>query len=379
MSPQRDVVILGGGPAGCASAFSLLAAGIGPERLLVVEASRFEKERIGESIPPDTRRLFDALGLLTAFNAEGHETCYGSASSWGDDQLGYNDFVFNPYGNGWHLDRRRFDAWLAGEVETRGVQLERGVRFLDVLAHGKDGASLALGQPGVVEERVDTRFVVDATGCRSRYARRMGAHRRELDRLVSAAAFFEIPAGTDGRAAFDFARLTLLEAVEYGWWYTARLPNRRVATAVATSHAIYKARQFHRPRSWLSALAQTRYVSKVLAECEPVANSMKVCTAPSYLLEPAYGTHWLAVGDAASAYDPISSRGIFKALADGISAGPAIAAQLEGDGGRALASHQRALATRFEEYAGQRAYFYDQERRWKSAPFWIERRDRSLQ
>lgn len=85
-----EVVILGGGPAGCASALSLLAQCLAPECLLVVEASRFERDRIGESIPPDTRRLFEALGVLSAFRTEAHEPCYGSASSWGSDELGYN-------------------------------------------------------------------------------------------------------------------------------------------------------------------------------------------------------------------------------------------------------------------------------------------------
>lgn len=120
------VVILDGGPAGCASALSLIAAGVEPESLLVVKASRFERDRIGKSIPPDTRSLFEALGVLPSFLAEAHEPCYGSASSWGSDELGSNDFLYNPYGNGWHLDRRRFDAWLADEVESRRAAVHKG-------------------------------------------------------------------------------------------------------------------------------------------------------------------------------------------------------------------------------------------------------------
>lgn len=359
-------MILGGGPAGCATALSLLASGFAPERIVLIEASRYERDRIGESIPPDTRGLFAELGVLAAFLGQAHEPNYGSASSWGADELGYNDFVFNPHGHGWHLDRRRFDAWLAAEVEARGVACKTELRFLDVVEHGANGALLALGDARGERERIDARFVVDATGARSLYARRMGARRRDLDRLVSVAGFFRLPAGA------PFGRLTLLEAVEYGWWYTARLPEQRIAVALATSHGLLKQRRFDRPRPWLEALIGTRHIIGPLAACDPEPGSLSICTAPSFVLDRAYGDHWLAVGDAASAYDPISSQGIFKALTDGLSAGRRIVEHLAGRSD-ALAIHQQELEQRFDAYAQQRAYFYAQEQRWPDAPFWRER------
>jgi flavin-dependent dehydrogenase len=363
---MMGVVILGGGPAGCATALSLLASGVDPADITLIEASRYAHDRIGESIPPDTRRLFSELRVLEAFLGQAHEPSYGSASSWGSDELGYNDFVFNPYGHGWHLDRRRFDAWLAAEVQARGVECKTPLRFLDVLEHGADGAVLSLGDARGERERVGARFVVDATGARSHYARRMGARRRDLDRLVSVAAFFRLPADA------QFGRLTVLEAVEAGWWYTARLPDRRIAAAFASSHGLLKQHRFDRPRAWLEALVGTRHIIGPLSVCEGEPGSLSVCTAPSFVLDQAYGEHWLAVGDAASAYDPISSQGIFKALTDGLSAGRCIVEFL---GGRrdALVSHQHDLEQRFDAYARQRAYFYEQEQRWPESPFWRER------
>jgi flavin-dependent dehydrogenase len=362
----RSVVILGGGPAGCATALSLLAAGIDPAEVVLIEASRYERERIGESVPPDCRRLFAALGVLQGFLDEGHAPSYGSASSWGSDELGYNDFVFHPDGHGWHLDRRRFDAWLAAEVRARGVEIRVGLRFLDVIEQGADGALLVLGDARGEQDRVHARFVVDATGARSQYARRMGARRRELDRLVSVAAFFRLPENA------EFPPRTMLEAVEYGWWYTARLPDRRIAVALATSHASFKQRRFDRPRAWLQALVGTRHIIGPLAACEPEPGSLSICTAPSFVLDRAYGDHWLAVGDAASAYDPISAQGIFKALRDGLSAGRSAAEFLAGRSD-ALVHHQQDLEQRFDAYAQQRAYYYAQEQRWPDSPFWRER------
>jgi flavin-dependent dehydrogenase len=362
----RSVVILGGGPAGCATALSLLAAGIDPAEVVLIEASRYERERIGESVPPDCRRVFAELGVLEAFLGQEHAPSYGSASSWGSDALGYNDFVFHPQGHGWHLDRRRFDAWLAAEVRARGVEIRVGLRFLDVIEHGADGALLVLGDARGEQDRVHARFVVDATGARSHYARRMGARRRELDRLVSVAAFFRLPAGA------EFPPRTMLEAVEYGWWYTARLPDRRIAVALATSHAWFKQHRFDRPHAWLQALVGTRHIIGPLAACEPEPGSLSVCTAPSFVLDRAYGDHWLAVGDAASAYDPISSQGIVKALGEGLSAGRRIVEFL-GRHRAALTDQQQDIERRFDAYAQQRAYYYAQEQRWPDSTFWRER------
>ena len=373
-----DVLVLGGGAAGCATALSLVGRGLDPSRVLVAEASEFERERIGESIPPDTGQLFEALGVLRSFQAQGHESCLGSASSWGDDELGFNDFVYNPHGSGWHLDRRRFDAWLADEVERRGVCVRRGLKFLDVLEKGPSGFVVELGSRAsssagarreVRRERVAARFVVDATGARSLFARRMGAVPRTLDLLVSVAAFFRLPEES------KFAKLTYLEAVEYGWWYTARLPDQRIATAVATSHELHKELRFDQAPNWLEALSRTRHLAPVLAECEPIARSFSVCTAPSFILDEVRGEDWLAVGDAASAFDPISSQGIHKALSDGLTAGGVIAAEIEPGLAQGEAVDYRAAVTaRFEEYVRQRGYLYGLEERWPDAPFWRGRR-----
>ncbi|MDQ3742321.1 MAG: tryptophan 7-halogenase, partial [Actinomycetota bacterium] len=124
--PAYDVAIAGGGPAGCATAIALRGAGV--ERVLLAEASTGDGARVGESIPPDTRLVLDRLGVTARFEADGHEPCLGSCSAWGDAELGYNDFLFNPHGHGWHLDRRRFDASLAAEAKAAGAEVAAGWR-----------------------------------------------------------------------------------------------------------------------------------------------------------------------------------------------------------------------------------------------------------
>jgi flavin-dependent dehydrogenase len=81
----------------------------------------------------------------------------------------------------------------------------------------------------------------------------------------------------------------------------------------------------------------------------------------------------VAVGDAASAYDPVSAQGIVKALCDGEAAAYAIA-RFFADGGEAtLLAYQDAVFARFRDYLRLRQHLYGLERRWPRSPFWRHR------
>lgn len=362
-----DVAVIGGGPAGCATAIALRQRGV--EHVVIVEAGDYSEPRIGESVPPDVRLLLQRLGVWQAFVADAHEPCLGSCSSWGSAELGFNDFVFNPHGTGWHLDRRRFDALLAQQAAADGAELRQRTRCQAVRRLFGGGVELTLstaGEPG--PERLRARFVVDASGSVSRVARMMGAVPRVHDRLTCVTGFAPLD------PAAHMTRLTLLEAVEYGWWYAAKLPGGRVALAVASDPDLVKQRGLQTESGWLAHLRATMHVSTVAWQCEALAQPLIARTAASFVLEPAGGSDWLSVGDAASAYDPLSSQGIYKALLDALEASAAIAAALTGRDD-ALDDYAAAVHARFSAYMATRAFLYRAEARWPSAPFWRHRLD----
>src|SRR5436305_1597309 len=105
-----DVVVVGGGPAGATTALASARAG---HRVALIERSRYDGVRVGETLPPATCLPLRRVGVWERFQADGHTSSPGILSVWGSDLPLDNDFLFNPYGHGWHVDRRRFDALLA--------------------------------------------------------------------------------------------------------------------------------------------------------------------------------------------------------------------------------------------------------------------------
>ena len=103
-----------------------------------------------------------------------------------------------------------------------------------------------------------------------------------------------------------------------------------------------------------------------------LADRPRGADAGSARLDRFAGDGWLAAGDAAVAFDPLSSQGILTALYTGMKAGQALAAHLTDD-----SSALDAYAARLEEihaaYRRNYAHFYAYERRWADRPFWRRR------
>lgn len=88
---QCDVVILGGGPAGMATAQSLLQHDPALT-VVVVERSGYDQMRIGETLPPNARSLLQQLDVWSAFIQDDHLLAYGTSAAWGSSTLHANEF-----------------------------------------------------------------------------------------------------------------------------------------------------------------------------------------------------------------------------------------------------------------------------------------------
>ena len=300
-SAAWNVAIVGAGPAGCATALALARAGV--ERVCVIDPDRRPGLQIGETLPPDVRLVLDRLGLWEDFVAQEHEPCLGSCSAWGDEALGYNDFVLNTYGRGWHLDRHRFNDLLRAAAGSCGAAFISGAKLLGVGPQAGPLYELKLKQKDGGLAGLRARYVVDASGTRAALACQMGAQRVFVDRLAFVYGFFEAGPGA------STTQLTMLEAAEDGWWYAVGLPDGRVAVAFATEPQTVRALGLSLERRWFARVLRTQHIAPRLDQCRFLQGTLVIRGAPSFLLDRAAGPGWLAVGDAAATYDPLRIAG----------------------------------------------------------------------
>jgi 2-polyprenyl-6-methoxyphenol hydroxylase-like FAD-dependent oxidoreductase len=305
-------VIIGGGIAGCATALALATRGV--DDVVVIDAGRRHGWRIGEAIPPAARIALNQLGLWNDFRTQRHLASTGSCASWGNADLRFNDFMLDPHGLGWHLDRAAFDEMLASAVAARGGRLIGGLRLREAVHDAGSDHVLSFEGCDGSRARIAAGFLIDATGIAAGAVRRLGVARNQIDCLTFISGIFDLaePDAVPTR--------TLLEACHSGWWYMARLPHGRLIAALAVDPSAQ--RNFREIGPWMAALRATRHAVDWLSAGKAAAmdRPLHVAQAPSAILSRVADRRWLAVGDAASACDPLLSQGITKAMHDGVAA-----------------------------------------------------------
>ena len=338
--PHKAIAILGGGPAGVATALSLHQ--LAPSwKITIVHIPQTAPWRPGETLAPGARPILESLGLWQPFLADGHLESAGTRAAWGSPEPYDHEFLFSTLGPGWDLDRPRFDAMLLECARAAGVHLTEGRATIS-----------------------SADFVVDATGRAARFAASRGARTQTLDDLVGAGCIFsfrELPPDTR----------TLIEACEDGWWYSAALPDGRAVAAWMSDADLVRRDRLHDPGRWCDRLAAAPLTSARFETAE-VVTAPSIFSARSQQLMPCAGPGWLAAGDAASAFDPLSSQGILRALRMGKIASFTVFDHLQGRAD-ALERYRQYIAAEFQHYSTSRGRYYSLEVRWPGAPFWARR------
>jgi len=338
MTRYFDVAIAGGGPAGSVTALCLARRGM---RVALFEASGFEGDRYGETLPPEMNPVLRELDLWAAFAALDSVQAPGIVSVWGSNAPADQDFLSNAHGCGWHIDRNRFDGMICREAARAGAAV-----FSACTAQPRRlaGVGWRVGD-------AEAEFLVDASG-------RAGLRLDDEHAFVRDDMLIAIVLRLSGAENSDLR--TAIETTPRGWWYTAPLPNGQTMAMFFTDPEIYAS----------EGIAIADELSCAPLTCARLASghmlSGKSVHVPSTCRVRMYGDNWLAVGDSASAYDPLSGRGIYKAFRHGAAAADAIV-------NSESAEYAARVRREFDAYVRQRRMYYEDEQRWPESSFWRKR------
>lgn len=357
-----DILIIGGGPAGCAVALTLKKYAPHLKVGLLEDHSR--KKRWLESLSPAAGELLRSLGIWEAFINEKYQAAFGTTASWGADQLHENEFIFHGRGNGWHIQRESFDLFLRNQCRSRHVQVLEGFTYK---SHKREDGKWRLNAfNGQNKQVLATNYVMDASGRGSVFAKKEGAKKRPTDRLLGVYRQFNL-----GQAVARGGYTTLVEAAENGWWYSAPLHKNACLMGWMTDSDLFRQDKIAKLENFMLRLKESKHSFNRIKNFDHISEA-ELFPASSYQLNKFGGKNWIATGDAASTVDPLSSSGTVRALRNGMLA--AYVAMDHFSNKDTLERYNSLIQKEFNSFLNSRRMYYEKEKRWANTPFWLRRK-----
>jgi flavin-dependent dehydrogenase len=325
----RDAVVLGAGPAGCAAASALARRG---RSVLLLDRDPEPRFKIGESLLPWNRPVFEELGLLEKVEAAGFQRKYGALftneRTGGVRQVDFRRAWDASKPSAWQVKRKDFDGLLAAHAAESGATVRRGVSVEEVLFDGARATGVRVAGPAGAEE-IRAKVVVDATGQAALLASRLKIRRQ--DSHLRKAALYAHYTGV-WRAEGERGGDILLPFLPEVWYWVIPFSDGSASVGAVFAPSVLATlsgkTNLERLEELLSRSAKMReYLARAARTSDVGAVSDYSFTSTRY-----GGDGWILVGDAATFLDPVFSTGVFLGMSAGLRAAQAIDAALSAKG-----------------------------------------------
>lgn len=286
LSDRFDIAVVGAGPAGASAARLLAYTG---RRVVLIDPAHRATVRL-EILSPSAMGVVQALQLeQVLFDPAIARPCAGIRRTWVSRDQEYDDFLCRPGGQGFVVDRGVFDARLRTMALDAGALAINGRLF--GARHDRNGFELIVRSAAAII-RLSTLLVVDASGRSAAAACRLGAKRVLNERLTATRELQD----RSGEPSQEPVWLDV-EGCSGLWSFSTVGPDGR-------------------RESWSVQRGENRRTIR-----GDVVNASAAC------LTRAAGNGWIAIGDAAVAFDPIASQGLANALSSALVSAGAIASE----------------------------------------------------
>jgi FADH2-dependent halogenase len=323
MTKKRPVIIIGGGPAGSATALHLLRAGIRP---LIIERESFPRFHIGESLSGECAADLRRLGLEDELLRQNYPIKHGVK-------------VFNPHGthfwvevkkrcpesdaliptSTWSVVRSSFDRILLNTACDRGVEYME----CEAVAPIKEGDRIAGVEirtaNGALEDlRCDV--LADCSGQALFLANRGVTGKKVKGSYVNQVAVFSqltdmvLDAGSDTDTSLAPGNSLIFYKQKDHWAWMIPLSDTVTSIGVVTPAPYFKERKLDKTEFLRSEVLSlnpdlTRRVTNT-----SFVEEVRTISSYSYTVPDYTGKGFACVGDAHHFTDPIFSFGVFLSM-----------------------------------------------------------------
>lgn len=353
---QKEVIIIGNGIAGVTLAMLLKRKGI--SFALLHRKGEKKPFALGETLPPSAMPLLQQLQLLSLFEENAYRKTYGYHSMWGSSRVtDINFYHHNPYKNGLKINKSQTLDTMQDFIRDEMISYTKGFEII----HEAHGNTVVLAKNDGVK-MVQGKILVDATGRNRAVLQKLDIQATTHDELVVLSC--HIPKLKHPKLTHE----VYVESFKEGWGIVSALNETENICSIFThkNHEILS--KLKDVSQWKSVLAETVYLKDFLTE--DVQVKFKGGNANSSVANKTSGSNWLALGDAAMSFDPLSSHGITNTIYTAVRAAEAIEKKLTEADPDAFREYGETMQKIYQQYLLSKNKLYQQETRWKNSEFW---------
>lgn len=294
---KTNVLIVGKGLSGVLLSVLLERKGI--KTLLLSNSSEKKGLALSETISPNTLELIAQCGLLSIFDNSSSKL-YGQETLWNNQLTDQNFSSKSSFKYGYKIDKYNLLKRLEHEIPNQILNYDFLTRV-----HLDTKFIATTIQKGFLKTTIQSDLIIDATGRNRSVLKHLGIVSVNEDDTT---AFVSYIPTTGPQLKYGF----FTESFKNGWGTISDLDETTRILTLFTSKLNYRFQSFRSYKNWESLLT----TSKILKACLPSKGRYLVTQKEACSSLPLYvsGKRWLAIGDAAMAFNPILSHGISNAI-----------------------------------------------------------------
>ena len=323
---QPHVIVIGGGPSGATAATLIAQKGY---KVRLLEREHFPRFHIGESLIPQTYWVMKRLNMLDKMKSsefiKKYSVQFVGASGRLSEPFYFLDHKPHESSQTWQVKRSEFDQRMLENAAEHGVDVQQGVRVLEVLFEGERAVGVRVQDEAGGEERIERAdVIVDASGQSSLIMGKLGL--REWDQELKKAAVWTYWEGAQRDTGRDEGATVVLQVQgKMGWFWYIPLHDNIISVGVVADHNyLFKNRDSKDFEAIYNAEVEKCPAVKQRISLGKRVAPYRAAKEYSYRSRRAAGDGWVLVGDAYGFLDPLYSSGVLLALKSGELAADAV-------------------------------------------------------